>query len=110
MGIFGQIAEQLEYKAYVMNGFDATGFGADGLRGGRQKGSEALAEHLVFVGRLDWTPMPELLVGGSVYVGNSGQDQDIVVDGIAGDSTASAVCSPYASRKVVCPNALTNSG
>ena len=32
-----------------------------------------------------------------------------VVDGIAGDSTASAVCSPYASRSVVCPNALTKS-
>ena len=32
-----------------------------------------------------------------------------VVDGIAGDSAASAVCSPYASRSVVCPNALTKS-
>ena len=76
-GIFGQIAEQLDYKLYVMNGFNARGFDERGLRGGRQKGNRALAEHLGFAGRLDWTPAPELLLGGSVYVGSSGQDQDI---------------------------------
>ena len=78
-GLFGTIAEQLDYKFYVVNGFNALGFDSSGLRGGRQKGNRALAEHLAFVGRLDWTPIPELLVGGSVYVGSSGQDQDIDV-------------------------------
>jgi hypothetical protein len=80
-GIFGQLAEQIEYKAYVMNGFNAQGFDTGGFRGGRQKGNRALAEHLAFVGRLDWTPLPELLVGGSVYVGNSGQDQSVTAPG-----------------------------
>jgi hypothetical protein len=79
VGLFGTIAEQLDYKLYLVNGFDATGFEPSGVREGRQDGSEALAEHLAFVGRLDWTPVPDLLVGGSVYVGSSGQDQSISV-------------------------------
>jgi len=82
VGLFGRIADQLDYKLFVVNGFDATGFSAAGLRGGRQDGSEALAEHLAFVGRLDWSVTPELAVGGSVYVGNSGQNQDFA--GISG--------------------------
>jgi hypothetical protein len=31
------------------------------------------------VGRVDWTPIPELLVGGSLYYGKSGQNQTISV-------------------------------
>jgi hypothetical protein len=76
-GIFGQLGETLEYTLYAVNGMDASGFSATGIRGGRQNGSEALAEDLAFVGRLDWTPMPELLLGSSVYAGDSGQDQHI---------------------------------
>jgi hypothetical protein len=78
-GLFGQLGEQVDYKLYVMNGFNAEGFGPEGLRDGRQKGNRALAEHMAVIGRLDWSPLPELLVGGSVYLGNSGQDQDIAV-------------------------------
>jgi hypothetical protein len=85
-GIFGQIAEGIDYKLYVMNGFNAEGFGPEGLRDGRQKGNRALAEHMAVIGRLDWSPLPELLVGGSVYLGNSGQDQDIAVS--TGDEIA----------------------
>jgi len=79
VGLFGTLAEQLDYKLYLVNGFDAQGFEPSGLREGRQDGSKALAEHMAFVGRLDWTPVPELLVGGSVYVGSSGQDQSVSV-------------------------------
>jgi opacity protein-like surface antigen len=75
-GLFGKITEDLEYRAYVVNGFDANGFSSSGIRGGRQKGNRVRAEDLAFVGRLDWTPLDALLLGGSVYVGNSGQDQD----------------------------------
>jgi opacity protein-like surface antigen len=77
VGIFGQIGETLEYRSYVVNGFDATGFSDAGVRGGRQNGSRALAESLAWVGRLDWTPEPGLLLGGSVYVGNSGQSLQV---------------------------------
>jgi len=75
-GIFGTVLqERLEYRAYVVNGFDAAGFSSSGLRGGRQKGSEARAEDLSFVARLDYTPHPGVRLGGSYYQGNSGQDQ-----------------------------------
>jgi hypothetical protein len=73
-GVFGD-AGPVSYRAYVVNGFDATGFTDQGLRGGRQNGSEALAEDLAFVGRVDWTDTPGLLAGGSLYFGNAGQDQ-----------------------------------
>ncbi len=84
-GIFGKLGETVDYTVYAVNGMNAQGFDAGGIRGGRQNGSEALAEDLAFVGRVDWTPMPELLVGASVYAGNSGQDQRISL--VAGGST-----------------------
>ena len=74
VGVFGD-AGGVSYRAYVVNGFDATGFTDQGLRGGRQNGSEALAEDIAFVARADWTDTPGLLAGGSFYVGNSGQGQ-----------------------------------
>lgn len=81
-GLFGRIGETLEYRTYVVTGFNAAGFSSSGIRGGRQKGNRALADHLAWVGRLDWTPMPGFLVGGSVYTGNSGQDQTSSLTGL----------------------------
>jgi len=83
VGILGTLYEQVDYQAFVINGFNARGFDSGGLRGGRQKGNRALAEHLAFVARLDWTPIQQLLVGGSVYYGNSGQNQDVGVSGVS---------------------------
>jgi hypothetical protein len=77
-GAFGE-ASGFSYKAYVVNGFEAEGFTAAGLRGGRQKGSKADADDLAGVARLDYTALPGLLVGGSVYRGDSGQDLEIDV-------------------------------
>lgn len=71
-GLFGE-AGGLSYRTYVVNGFDATGFAASGLRGGRQNGSQAQAEDFAWVGRLDYKGVPGLLVGGSAYLGNAGQ-------------------------------------
>lgn len=71
-GLFGEVGE-LSYRTYVVNGLRGESFSAGGLRGGRQKGSKALAEDLAWVGRIDWTPAPGLLFGGSAYVGGSGQ-------------------------------------
>jgi hypothetical protein len=84
VGVLGALFEQLEYEAYVINGFNAEGFDSGGLRGGRQSGNRALAEHLAFVGRLDWTPLAQLDIGGSVYHGKSGQNQSIGVSAGAG--------------------------
>lgn len=72
-GIFGDVGG-FAYRTYVVNGLDAGGFSSSGLRGGRQKGSKAKAEDLAWVGRLDWIGTPGLMVGASLYAGDSGQD------------------------------------
>ena len=72
LGVFGS-AGPVNYRAYLVNGFNASGFGAGGLRGGRQSGSEADAENFGLVGRVDYTGVLGLTVGTAAYVGNSGQ-------------------------------------
>ena len=72
-GLFGE-AGPFSYRTYVVNGLEGADFSSGGLRGGRQKGSQALAEDLAWVGRIDYAPMPGLLLGGSAYIGDSGQD------------------------------------
>jgi uncharacterized small protein (DUF1192 family) len=71
-GLFGDLGP-VSYRTYVVAGFDAAGFAAGGLRGGRQEGMESKAEDLAWVGRLDYKGVPGLLVGASAYRGNSGQ-------------------------------------
>ncbi len=78
-GLFGRIGDMVEYKLYAITAPNAAGFDASGLRGGRQNGNRALAEDMAFVGRVDFEPIPELLLGGSVLVGETGQDQRLSV-------------------------------
>lgn len=78
VGLFGDVGS-FSYKAYLVNGFDASGFTAAGLRGGRQKASKAKADDLAGVGRLDYTGVSGLIIGGSAYYGDSGQDLDVSV-------------------------------
>lgn len=75
VGVVGE-GEDLSYRAYVINGLDGEGFSSSGLRGGRQKGSEAKIEDAAFVGRLDYVGLDDLLFGASLYHGNSGQGLD----------------------------------
>ena len=77
-GVHGE-AGPLRYEAYVVNGFDAQDFTASGLRDGRQKGSKAKSEDLGGVVRIDVAPTDGLMVGGSFYQGDSGQDLDAAV-------------------------------
>jgi thiamine biosynthesis lipoprotein ApbE len=80
-GIFGDLGA-FSYRAYIMNGLDGAGaFDDGGLRGGRQKGSHALAEDVAGVVRVDYTGVPGLLAGGSVYYGGSGQGRSVTLDG-----------------------------
>jgi len=72
-GVFGKLTEKIDYKLYVMNGFDGADFTSKGLRGGRQKGSKANADDWALVGRLDYEPILGLNLGGSFYLGDSGQ-------------------------------------
>jgi len=72
-GVFGDIG-RVSYRAYVTTGLSSAGFSATGVRNGRQMGSQAKADDLAFVGRLDWQPIEGTILGGSAYSGNSGQD------------------------------------
>ncbi len=80
VGLFGEVLPNLTYTAYVVNGLNAAKFNADGIRSGRQQGSQAKAENFGYVARLDYAPavVPGLSFGGSAYVGNSGQNQSFV--------------------------------
>ena len=71
-GLFGDLG-QLTYRSYIMTGLEASGFSAGGIRGGRQKGAKALSDDLAWVTRVDYSPTPGVLLGGSAYLGDSGQ-------------------------------------
>ena len=78
LGFFGNI-DSITYRVYVVNGLNARGFSPSGIRGGRQKGSKAIANELAGVVRVDWRPTTWLMVGGSVYYGDSGQEATLSV-------------------------------
>jgi hypothetical protein len=73
-GILGS-AGPVNYRAFVTNGFNGSGFSSAGLRGGRQRGVQARAANLAFSGRLDVVPTPGFVAGVGVYAGGSGQEQ-----------------------------------
>lgn len=74
-GLFGEILPGLEYRMYAVNGLRAEEFGSGGIRGGRQGGSQAIAENFAFTGRLDYQPsyLPGFLIGASTFAGEAGQ-------------------------------------
>src|SRR5262249_19092958 len=75
-GFYGS-AGPLTYRGYMVNGLNAEGYSADeGIREGRQEGSEALAKTWAFTGRVDFTAVPGLLVGASIFTGNAGQGHE----------------------------------
>ncbi len=93
LGFFGQ-GGGLSYRAYLLNGFDAVGgrnaegegfTGAEGLRGGRQGGSEALAETFGAAGRVEYATKIGVTVGGSAYVGEAGQTQAFAARTLVGE-------------------------
>jgi len=76
VGLFGKLADGLDYKLYLVNGLDASGFGSKGVRDGRQNGAKAVVEDWALVARLDYEPALGLNLGGSVFMGDAGQEQD----------------------------------
>jgi hypothetical protein len=74
IGAYGEIIEDLEYRAYFMEGLRAQGFtGSGGIRGGRQHGANALAEDFAFTGKVEYKGINGINIGASFYTGNSGQ-------------------------------------
>ncbi len=77
-GVFGNLHPDVAYRAYLTTSLDAEGFSDTGIRDGRQKGNRALAEDPAGSMRIDYTPhqIPGLLLGGSAFLGDTGQDQN----------------------------------
>ncbi|MFN7988522.1 MAG: ABC transporter C-terminal domain-containing protein [Thermoanaerobaculia bacterium] len=72
-GAWGDLGD-LSYQAYLVNGLNASGYDAEeGIREGRQEGSEALAKNWAVTGRLDYHGVPGLVVGASIFSGGAGQ-------------------------------------
>jgi len=78
-GVLGS-AGIVNFRAYVTNGLRGAAFTSAGLRGGRQRGSNALAANLALSGRIDVTLMPGVFGGIGFYNGGSGQEQ-VLLDG-----------------------------
>jgi hypothetical protein len=79
VGVFGGLGD-FSYRAYLVSGFDASGFTAEGIREGRQNGAEATAEDFGIVARFDYTGLLGITLGTSAYVGNSGQGAPLPSD------------------------------
>lgn len=74
-GLYGNIISGLDYKLYLVSTPDAAGFSASsGIRGGRQKVSEAKFEDLALTGRLEFTGLPRLKEGTSFFWGDTSQN------------------------------------
>jgi hypothetical protein len=83
-GAWGDIGK-FTYRTYLVNGFRGDNFTAAGVRGGRQKGAEAKAKDLAWVGRLDFKPNDGSLIGASAYLG--GSDHDVEGNGVKASAT-----------------------
>lgn len=78
-GIFGEVAEGLSYKLYMVSTPNAANFegnGSEGIKGGRQKVAKAVAEDFGVVGRLEYSAIPGLKLGASYFSGDTSQGND----------------------------------
>jgi hypothetical protein len=72
-GVHGEVGAGWRYRAYVMAPLNAAEFNAEeGIRGGRQKGSDANARGVAVTGRLEYVGYRGLTLGASVWTGRSG--------------------------------------
>jgi len=99
LGLYGEIAPSLSYRAYIVEGLRAAGFSdSEGVRGGRQSGAKAIAEDFGFTGKLEYSGLAGTVLGGSFYVGNSGQDATDARGEISAATTMLSVHGEYAWR------------
>jgi hypothetical protein len=82
--LYGELTPGWKYQAGLTSSLSAAnfaGFAAGGLREGRRNVSEAPAENIAFSGRLDYSGTPGLLLGGSLFTGNTGQG-NVLLQGV----------------------------
>ena len=74
IGIHGR-GRGLEYRLFLTEGLNARGFSASqGIREGRQNGSQSLATRAAVAARLDYVGFPGLTAGAAAFTGDSWQD------------------------------------
>ncbi len=73
VGVHGEVGRGWRYRAYVMSPLNAREFTAEeGIREGRQKGSDTNIGRPAFTGRLEFVGVPGLTAGASFWTGRSG--------------------------------------
>jgi hypothetical protein len=73
VGVHGEVGRGWRYRAFVMSPLNAREFSAEeGIRGGRQKGSDTNIGRPALTGRLEYVGVPGLTAGGSFWTGRSG--------------------------------------
>jgi hypothetical protein len=71
-GVHGDLGRGVRYRAFAFAPLNALEFSADeGIRGGRQKGSEANVRNVAFAGRVEYRGTRNLTVGASAWSGDS---------------------------------------
>ena len=71
-GIHGELGRGLRYRAYVVAPLNSLEFNAEeGIRGGRQKGSEDNVRNFAFTARTEYLGLRHLTLGASVWSGES---------------------------------------
>jgi hypothetical protein len=71
-GVHGELRHGLRYRTYVMAPLNSLEFSADeGIREGRQKGSNANVRNVAFTGRLEYLGLQGLVLGASGWRGKS---------------------------------------
>jgi hypothetical protein len=72
-GIYGEVGRGWRYRAFVTSPLNAKSFSAEeGLRNGRQKGSDTNIGRPATTGRVEYVGVRGLTVGASVWTGRSG--------------------------------------
>ncbi len=73
VGIHGELGRGWRYRAFVTTPLNAANFdAAEGIRGGRQKGSDANIGRAAMTGRAEYVGYRGLTVGASLWTGRSG--------------------------------------
>jgi hypothetical protein len=71
-GVHGTLGRGFRYRGYVVAPLNSLEFSADeGIRGGRQKGSEANVRNVAYTGRLEYLGVRGLTLGASAWTGES---------------------------------------
>lgn len=71
-GVHGEIGQGWRYRAYALAPLNALEFSAEeGIRGGRQKGSQANVSNVAYSGRLEYLGVPGLQLGVGGWRGES---------------------------------------